>query len=177
MPFAPWKIITKPIGEGFKYLKRGVVAVAPWLPSILATLGQKQAAGIAAIINKVVAMFSRQRKGSPVSKVSEAIKEIVTTASTLKGSNGTDVLLGVGSILSSVVVLAEEFKGKSKEEVIATLKLAMDELIGNEPGVLIGETGSPALLTVSLPAYLNLEMVSDLIISIAADVAEKKLAA
>lgn len=173
MAFKPFKLI----GEGFKYLKRGVVAVAPWLPTILAAMGKKQAAGIAAIINKVTAMFSRQRKGNPVSKVSEAIKEVVTTAASLKDSKGTDVLLAFGSILSSVIVLAEEFQGKSKAEVTAILKTALDELIGDEQGVLIGVTGSGALVTVALPSYLSLEMVSDLIINIAADVAEKKLAA
>lgn len=60
------KRITKGIGEGFKYAKRGVVAVLPFARTILDLTGNKRAARIAATLNQIAVITSLQRKDSPM---------------------------------------------------------------------------------------------------------------
>lgn len=175
MAFKPFKAI----GEGFKYLKRGVVAFGPALLGLLATVTKnKKLTWVSNLLNTFLANLNRPKtKGTtPMATVDTEIKQIVNAIIKAQGASPEQLVFTTAEVLGSVGNLLAEFKGKSQEEIFELIDAGIDGCIGSEGDALIGGAGSGALVEVQFLNGEELEGGSDLAKKLIKEALKKKLA-
>lgn len=177
-PFKWTKPITKGIGEGAKYLKRGAVAIAPLALSALAFFTKnKKLKWLSELTNLIISKVSRPKtKGTPMSVVDQEVKQIARAIIEAQGASPEKLILTIADVLGSAANLYTEFKGKTEAEVAELIKGGIDGCVGSESDALIGGKGSGALVEVAVLDGATLEAGSDIALQLIAEALKKKLA-
>lgn len=108
-------------------------------------------------------------RGASMNPFERAIREIVDVVDAAITKNGNVVVELIEAVMSLGSVY-KEIDDLSPEQRIPMLREALDNLIGNEPGAVIGPNGK---IKFSIP-FVGLETVSDLIINGAMEVLKAK---
>jgi len=102
---------------------------------------------------------------SDPSKLEKAIREVVATIIASRKKSGVELAIALVPMMLDLKSIMDGIKDVPETEWIPNLKIALDNLIGEEEDALIGPRET-ALLKVDIP-YIGLEAVSDLILQAA----------
>jgi len=148
----------KPVAVIGKVIKVALPIVKELIP------GNKIINGISKVtkvIPKVKSLFNKGVKMNPLEKAVREWAEFYL--STKPNTQGLDKVKELFEGLQASLEVYKHVKGKPKNIWVGELKIAFDNLIGDEPNALIGN-GDNVLLTLDIP-MIGIEPVSDFLLA------------
>ncbi len=163
------KVVTTPVKAVVTVAKKVAPVVklaAPLLKPVIEAVVPSPVKMLVKVVKKIplaANIINRITKGKfMATDLQTKLASVVTQGLEMQGKSGTDLAFSAAFLLQNLVSLVVYANGLPKQQLLDEALVAVDGLVGDEPGALIGPNGS--LVKLDIP-YVPDEKLYDLILS------------